>query len=205
MGNCASAKNAIVPIDANDDAVDVSSESFGNPNADSRPVSAINEEIIKARGEAEVVAVKEALQRIEGHKEPWAVMRMMQKHRANADAQGTGCRILSTILSNKQAHAVVIGNVTTVIRAMEAHRDSDVQEQGCRVLMKLAAHSNWQELVVAQNGGIEAILGAMRTHASHAGIQWRGAGALMNLALHKNNTAQVSRPPHLPTPPVFPH
>ncbi|KAJ1493403.1 hypothetical protein T484DRAFT_1879268 [Baffinella frigidus] len=185
MGNCHSAKNAIVPID--EKGIGGSGESFGNPHADSRRGSAL-----KDAGDGEVVEVQDALKRMEGKTEPWTALRMMHLHGANADVQGTGCRVLSSILSsNQQAHAVVVTNVETVIRAMRAHRGSGVQENACRVLMKLAAQNNWQELVVAEKGGVEAVVSAMRSHASHAGIQWRGSGALMNLALHKKNKAKV--------------
>ncbi|KAJ1463788.1 expressed protein [Baffinella frigidus] len=65
---------------------------------------------------------------------------------------------------------------------MGAHASSaGVQEQGCGALLNLAVNAENQVAIAAQ-GGIAAVLRAMGAHASSAGVQEYGCRALCNIA-----------------------
>ena len=65
-----------------------------------------------------------------------------------------------------------------VLDAMRAHvSDSDVQEEGCRIVCFLALKAD-NKVQIAREGGIAVVLEAMRVHDSHSGVQLWGKQAL---------------------------
>ncbi len=76
------------------------------------------------------------------------------------------------------ASAGVIG---VVCQAISTHMISPIAAAtGCRVLLFLARNDD-NQIKIAGQDGIDAILEAMRTHRSHAGVQEQGCRALLNV------------------------
>jgi hypothetical protein len=61
---------------------------------------------------------------------------------------------------------------------------------GCGALWNLA-FSDANQTEIAGNGGIEAVVSAMRQHSADAGVQEEGCGALWNLAATKANESLI--------------
>jgi hypothetical protein len=61
-----------------------------------------------------------------------------------------------------------------------------LQKMGCEALLNLAGNAD-NKVKVAAEGGIGAILGAMRGHPESEEVQAKGCGALWSLAVNANN------------------
>ena len=64
--------------------------------------------------------------------------------------------------------------------------NTDIQEYGCRALLKFVENDN-NEVMIAEQEGISTILSAMKRHSSNANVQESGCAALCILADNNEN------------------
>eukprot|EP00961_Rhodomonas_salina_P027916 377640-Rhodomonas_salina.1 len=81
---------------------------------------------------------------------------------------------------------------------MKRHPESAaVQEQGCWALGNLAVNADNQvnagnQLMIADAGGVEAVVEAMKRHPESAAVQDKGCGALWSLACNADNKVKIA-------------
>ena len=74
---------------------------------------------------------------------------------------------------------------------MRKHKEhAGLQENGCAALWSLAVNAD-NQVKVAQAGGIEMVISAMKKHEGHAGVQEKGCAALWSLAVNADNQVKV--------------
>ena len=115
----------------------------------------------------------------------------------------TGCRLLKLLARNDDNSIKIAeqGGISVILEAMRTHTShAGVQEEGCGALRNLAVNAgnkikiNFFKLIkITEQGGIEVILKAMRTHTSDAGVQGQGCGALTNLARNDDNQIKIAQ------------
>ncbi len=71
---------------------------------------------------------------------------------------------------------------SAIVRAMNRHRDkAKVQENGCRALSYIAAHTDAHKEAVVAADAPRAIVRAMNQHQNKSKVQENGCGALANI------------------------
>ena len=63
--------------------------------------------------------------------------------------------------------------------------NANVQEYGCAALWNLASNNN-NQVAIAETGGVNRILSAVKNHSSNANVQQYGILALWSLAVNDN-------------------
>lgn len=114
----------------------------------------------------------------------------MRAHLANVEAQEAGCAALWSLAEADQLNNSAIrgtGAADVVCRAMEKHpRSIPLQAVGCSALLCFCTMGNSQE--VAQAGGVEAVMCALRNHGTVIAIQECGIEAVAILARSSQET-----------------
>jgi hypothetical protein len=88
--------------------------------------------------------------------------------------------------------AEAAGDYAGVVALMRAGAgDVEVQRAGCSALWILAAGNAGNRVAIAEAGGVQAVVGAMKLHQGIAAVQEMGCGALMNLALNAGNRMAI--------------
>jgi hypothetical protein len=67
-----------------------------------------------------------------------------------------------------------------------------VQESGCAALQKLALNNDKNKVTIAAEGGITAILSAMKFNLDNANVQEYGCGALSSLTKNDSNRVFIA-------------
>ena len=68
--------------------------------------------------------------------------------------------------------AIASGDADAIVKAMREHpAHAAIQRKGCEALRSLAAKSAENKILIAQVGGIEALVTAMQGHATDPGVQ----------------------------------
>ena len=132
-----------------------------------------------------------------------AVVAAMNAYLNNATIQIRGCAALGNIamLAENMQKVAEKGGIEAVVAAMNAHLNNAeahlikinavVQESGCRALRNIAATAK-TNLNVAEKGGIEAVVAAMRRYPKNIEIQKQGYSALWNIAYDREIPSYVS-------------
>jgi len=121
----------------------------------------------------------------------------MAQYRTSPAAQvaALNCiRALATLSVGKDncAELVSAGAIAMVVAALEAHgRNGDVQEVGCRTLLRFVLEPGSAARIVAA-GGVSVIVAGMWAHAGACGMQEHGCWMLRNLAVDPANQAVVA-------------
>lgn len=106
-----------------------------------------------------------------------AAVRAMTRLKEDSDVQGWGCYALGSAgVGNKETQCAIQkrGGVNCVVNALSRFQeDENVQEWGIRTLAFLA-YDNLDVQIELYASGIEIVLGSMKKHSGHAGIQGWG-------------------------------
>lgn len=117
------------------------------------------------------------------------IIEMMRTHKSHAAVQEKGCEAVLCFAKIDSMSQDTIKIAELIFEAMRTHKShTGVQENGCQALpwlvrelrsinSKLSDHK--KAIKIVQQGGIEAILEAMRTHKSNSKVQSRGCKALV--------------------------
>jgi hypothetical protein len=106
----------------------------------------------------------------------------VKSSRAQADAFVS---TINALAKKSQVFAIIQGMV-------KYPRHQILQKRGCKALAGLVASKFETRVKVAAEGGIVAILGAMRGHAETEEVQAKGCGALLSLAYNADNKVKVA-------------
>jgi hypothetical protein len=151
---------------------------------------------------AAMASVKQLRARVVGDGVCEAFAAAMRAHAGDAHVQAQACAGLQIVLAHTagQQRATDAGVPGLVLEAMRTHRtDIYVQRAGCHVLALLATEGWLKKAltpVQAQSfatGAVEAVLAALRTHASHAKIQAAVMRALFDLLIFSEHMRDVAR------------
>jgi hypothetical protein len=108
-----------------------------------------------------------------------AVIAAMRRHADTSAVQREGCGALRNLTFNSDE----------AVSLVDARVGTDSVEAAVSALRRL--NRRWKDhprrAAVAAAGGIDAIVAAMRRHASEAGVQEQGVAVLLNLALNDAN------------------
>ncbi|EGD78071.1 hypothetical protein PTSG_08950 [Salpingoeca rosetta] len=82
----------------------------------------------------------------------------------------------------------------TLAAMRQAEADADVQQDGCKSLGSIAYHCNniHTHTLIVREGGIEAVVRAMRRHADNASVQYFGCSVLQTLAINSKDERMMS-------------
>lgn len=108
--------------------------------------------------------------------------------------QKQACGCLCTLSTNSRNKTLVReqGGVDAIVYAMWAHYTSDaVLIEACRALSSLAVNVQTNEVMIASEGEINAILAAMRRFPNSERLQEHACVAMRNFMLSSDNTALV--------------
>jgi len=72
-------------------------------------------------------------------------------------------------------------------------RDANLQEAGLHALLNFAAHAPANKMAISDEGGLCAVVAALRAHPDHAGVQEAGCGAFRNLGSLDTVKASIAR------------
>lgn len=138
---------------------------------------------------------------------------LLDPNRRDVQHEGIGALINLAKLVASHRSIAEKGGILAIVKAMEHHRhDAKIQQRGCIAFLNLSANTNSQEQffpsygstlwsksilqktsssssqsLLAGNGGIDAIIQAMKTHVGDSSVQLYGFSALMNLAVDRSN------------------
>jgi len=110
--------------------------------------------------------------------------------------QTQGCGCLCTLSSNSRNKALVrdLGGVDAIVFAMWAHYNSDaLLIEACRALSIVAVNIQTNEVMIAGEGEISAMMSAMRRFPNSERLQEHACVALRNFVLSADNVA-ILRP-----------
>jgi hypothetical protein len=112
---------------------------------------------------------------------------MVNMHAETIQVQQIALKTLTTLCVSDRNKGLLkkADGVEAVVGCMLSHQCASVQEAGCRLLMNLA----FNDLSIAEAGGILAILSAMQNHEDNCAIQERAIAALRELAI--NETVEI--------------
>jgi len=114
------------------------------------------------------------------------VLDMLRGHTGHAGLHETGCRVLVNLASDNKDNQKAIadaGGIEAVVHTMRGRSGhaAGVQEAGCCALAILASENKENQKAIGA-GGIEAVIGAMRSHTGDVGVQSAGCRALAKLS-----------------------
>jgi hypothetical protein len=110
------------------------------------------------------------------------VLDAMRRHPTGADVQAQGCGVLHTAITRGGVLAGTSGIEAALAAILLNPDDPDVQQRGCTLLKALVDGSDANAVAVAQVGGVEVVVAAMRRHATSTHTQASGCGVLRRLA-----------------------
>lgn len=108
--------------------------------------------------------------------------------------QKQACGCLCTLSSNSQNKTLIrdLGGVDAIVYAMWAHYNSDaLLVEACRALSSLAVNVQTNEVMIASEGEISAIMTALRRFPQSERLQEQGCVVLRNFLLSADNAAIV--------------
>jgi hypothetical protein len=108
--------------------------------------------------------------------------------------QKQACGCLCTLSSNSRNKSLIrdLGGVDSIVYAMWAHYSSDsLLIEACRALSSLAVNVQTNEVMIATDGEISAIMSAMRKFPNSEKLQEHACVALRNFLLSADNAALV--------------
>jgi hypothetical protein len=108
--------------------------------------------------------------------------------------QKQACGCLCTLSSNSRNKTLIrdLGGVDAIVYAMWAHYNSDaLLVEACRALSSLAVNVQTNEVMIATDGEITAIMSAMRRFPHSEKLQEHACVALRNFLLSADNAALV--------------
>lgn len=108
--------------------------------------------------------------------------------------QKQACGCLCTLSSNSRNKSLIrdLGGVDSIVYAMWAHYNSDsLLIEACRALSSLAVNVQTNEVMIATDGEISAIMSAMRRFPNSEKLQEHACVALRNFLLSADNAALV--------------
>jgi hypothetical protein len=117
---------------------------------------------------------------------------MTQLNSPEVQKQACGC--LCTLSSNSQNNLLIrdADGVDAIVYAMWTHYDSvAVLSEACRALSSVAIDLHTNEVIIAQEGEINAIIAAMRRFPNSAKLQGNACLALRNLLLSSDSFDSV--------------
>jgi hypothetical protein len=108
--------------------------------------------------------------------------------------QKQACGCLCTLSTDSQNKTLIrdLGGVDSIVYAMWAHYNSDgLLIEACRALSSLAVNVQTNEVMIATDGEINAIMAAMRRFPTSERLQEHACVALRNFMLSSDNAALV--------------
>ena len=152
----------------------------------------MKEEEAAAKKEAEAAAKKKADQ------EAAAALKKKEEEAAAAKAKEQEAAAAATKKAQEEQEAFrrAIGcerNIETLVQGMAKYpSDPAIQEGACDRLGDLANASDENKVKIANLGGIQAILKAMKDHAAEAKVQENACAALLNLGINVDNKVKIA-------------
>jgi hypothetical protein len=118
------------------------------------------------------------------------IINVMLAHITYEKIQLLGCECLLTMPTTCRSKKIVrdAGGIEAIVYAMWAHYSSEgVLTEACRSLSSLAVNAQTNEVLIASEGEITAILGAMRRFPNTERLQEHGCVVLRNFLLSDDN------------------
>jgi hypothetical protein len=122
------------------------------------------------------------------------VINGMLAHIENADVTKQGCGCLTTLATNSDNKAAIrnSGGVDVIVYAMWAnYRSEALQAEACRALSSMAVDMETNEVMLAGEGEINAIMSAMKHYPNSERLQSYAVTALRNLMLSADNVELI--------------
>lgn len=115
------------------------------------------------------------------------VLETMRRHLHAPDMQGAGCVVLAELAVKDPAlreQIVSSGAIQTVLTAMRINLENKwQQETGCDFLSVMATAENGVT-IIAEHGGVDAAIIAMRVHSDYDGVLRAACSAIRSVAGH---------------------
>jgi len=118
----------------------------------------------------------------------------MGKSVDNCGLQEHGCAVLANLAVHPDGRTKVreCGGCDTIVVSMVVNpTDVEVQLEALVALRNLCVRDNENKVVVANAGGIDAVIGAMQSHRNEAKIQERGSWVLSILGMNEDNKCYI--------------
>jgi hypothetical protein len=123
------------------------------------------------------------------------VVATLRAHPAHAGVQKCGLAVLSNMTHDTTicVKLMRVGAVQLAVTAAHAHTDADALVSAMAVIHNVTIHDNARKELAGSVGAVEAVVGAMQMHGSHAGIQEAGCTTLLNLCLDQGVPSNVTK------------
>jgi len=124
------------------------------------------------------------------------VVDAMSNHISSERVQIMGLGAIKAFSGDRDGRASLEsrGTLKVIVRAMKSNmKNYTIQLEGCSIISNLAIDSNTNQISMATNEEINAIVAAMKTHSARPELQKKALSALKNYSFSESNIETISK------------